>query len=51
MTMTFPEFGAHRAETSPVVAGAEIYNAVPRKRGLYRNPVSYTHLDVYKRQG
>ena len=25
-------------------------NPRPRRKGLYVDPVSYTHLDVYKRQ-
>ncbi len=37
MTMTFPEFGAHRAETIPAMPGAEMLAALPRRRGLYRN--------------
>ena len=39
MTMTFPEFGAHRAETLPVAAEAGLDTVLPRRRGLYRNMV------------
>jgi lipopolysaccharide/colanic/teichoic acid biosynthesis glycosyltransferase len=39
MTMTFPEFGAHRAETLPVAAEAGLDAVLPRRRGLYRNMV------------
>ena len=30
--------------------GAAIYDAVEKKAIIENNPVSYTHLDVYKRQ-
>ena len=36
---------------SPIVMYSTLYRHDGKKKTYYYNPVSYTHLDVYKRQG
>ena len=50
LALSAPLLGAAPAPTATVIAGGTIYDGASTKAVIGDVAVSYTHLDVYKRQ-